>query len=203
MQSLPQAAKALIPNFEVLCQGVQTHIQQLRSAQPAPSAPAAAAASSSSSSSLPSSASAAPSSVASSSSAVAAGASSQPKPAAAAGGVAGSSAAQAIEINLDDDNSEEDDGDDDVDMDDGDDDGGDADDDDDDDDDGRWPSEPYAALDLLHQERVLRELQKLIRHAVREQAEPLMLAANGSMAYNRVINFRERPFFAIRRLPPL
>jgi hypothetical protein len=66
-----------------------------------------------------------------------------------------------------------------------------------------WPDDAGPALQKLHQERVLRELQKLVKHADQEKARPLLLAANGSFAYDQVINFRERPFFVGRQLPSL
>ena len=66
-----------------------------------------------------------------------------------------------------------------------------------------WPDRAHRALALLHRERILRELQLLLRHADREHAEPLVIAARGANALTQILEFQERPFFRNRPLPPL
>jgi hypothetical protein len=66
-----------------------------------------------------------------------------------------------------------------------------------------WPDRAHRALALLHRERILRELQLLLRHADREHAEPLVIAARGANALTQILGFQERPFFRNRPLPPL
>ena len=66
-----------------------------------------------------------------------------------------------------------------------------------------WPDRAGDALALFHRERILRELQKLLRHADREHAEPLVIAARGANALSQILEFEERPFFRDRPLPPM
>lgn len=72
-----------------------------------------------------------------------------------------------------------------------------------DDDDAAWPADEENALRVFHHERALRELQKLIRFADEEVVEPLLEVTHGAATLHKIRTFRERPFFARRRLPPL
>jgi hypothetical protein len=61
-----------------------------------------------------------------------------------------------------------------------------------------WPDDPAGALALFHRERVLRELIKTVRFADQEQAKNALLASMGGYTFRSVLDFQDRPYFAMR-----
>jgi hypothetical protein len=67
----------------------------------------------------------------------------------------------------------------------------------------KWPKEASDALRVFHHERVLRALQVLIKGADRVAVQNVLVSTMGGFTYGAIVNFRERPWFARRKLPAL